>query len=69
MSLESRGKRRPLSDKDLVVLRQRGVLREDETAYWVDSSLIAENVFNRSQRELAVEPTMQLESRQRVLRG
>lgn len=68
MSLESRG-RRPLSDKDLVVLRQRGVLREDETAYWVDSSLVAENVFNRSQRELAVEPTMQLESRQRVLRG
>jgi hypothetical protein len=68
MSLENRGKRR-LSDKDLVLLRQRGLLREDETAYWVDSQLIAENVFNSSQRELAVEPTIQLESRLRVLRG
>ena len=68
MSLENRGKR-PLSDKDLVVLRQRGVLGEDETAYWVDAILIAENVFSRSQRQVVVEPTVQLESRLRVLRG
>lgn len=61
--------KRSLTERDLAVLRGRGLLATDETAYWLDDSLIAENVFNNQQRVLETGATLVLESKKRVLKG
>lgn len=61
--------KRSLTERDLAVLRGRGLLATDETAYWLDDSLIAENVFNNQQRVLETAATLVLESKKRVLKG
>jgi hypothetical protein len=61
--------KRNLSERDLAVLRGRGLLASDETAYWLDESLIAENVFNNQQRPLDHGATLVLETKKRVLKG
>lgn len=61
--------KRPLSDRDLALLRRRGVLTIEETAFWIDGDLIAENVFSKSQRNLDQGQNLQLETKQRVLKG
>jgi len=61
--------KRPLSDRDLAVLRQQGILASDETAYWDDTVLIAENVFSHQQRYLEPTPVLVLETKKRILKG
>ena len=61
--------RKPLTDRDLVTLRQRGLILAEETAYWQDGNLIAENLLSRSQRILDTGATAMLESSRRVLKG
>ena len=61
--------RKSLSERDLAVLRGRGLLASDETAYWLDDNLIAENVFNHQQRVLDSTGTLMLETKKRVLKG
>lgn len=61
--------KRNLSERDLAILRGRGMLSTDETAYWLDDSLIAENVFNHQQRLLEPGSSLVLETKKRVLKG
>ena len=61
--------KRTLSERDLAILRQRGMISTDETAYWLDDSLIAENVFNKNQRPLDPGTNLVLETKKRVLKG
>lgn len=61
--------KKPLTDRDLVTLRQRGLILAEETAYWQDGNLVAENLLNRQQRILDSGATSMLESAKRVLRG
>lgn len=61
--------KRSLSERDLAVLRGRGLLASDETAYWLEESLIAENVFNNQQRPLDPGASLVLETKKRVLKG
>lgn len=61
--------KRSLSERDLAVLRGRGLLASDETAYWLEESLIAENVFSSQQRPLDHGATLVLETKKRVLKG
>jgi hypothetical protein len=61
--------KRNLSERDLAVLRGRGLLSTEETAYWLDDSLIAENVFNHQQRMLDTVGSLMLETKKRVLKG
>ena len=61
--------KRSLSERDLAVLRGRGLLASDETAYWLEDSLIAENVCNNLQRPLDQGATLVLETKKRVLKG
>jgi hypothetical protein len=60
---------KPLTDRDLVTLRQRGLILAEETAYWKDGNLIAENILNKSCRILDPGSTSMLESARRVLKG
>lgn len=61
--------RKPLTDRDLVTLRQRGLILAEETAYWQDGNLIAENLLSKSQRMLDTGSAAMLESSRRVLKG
>ena len=61
--------KRALSDRDLAVLRQRGIITLEETAYWLGEALLAENVYSLSQRPIDAGPGLVLETRKRVLRG
>ena len=61
--------KRPVTDKDLIELRQKGFLAVEETAYWVGDKLIAENLITQQRRVLDSIPTMLFESQRRVLRG
>jgi len=61
--------KRALSDRDLAVLRQRGIITLEETAYWLGEALFAENVHSLSQRPIDAGPGLVLETRKRVLRG
>jgi hypothetical protein len=61
--------KKPLTDRDMVTLRQRGLILSEETAFWQDGDLVAENLLNRQQRVLDVGVTSVLESARRVLRG
>lgn len=60
--------KRPLSDRDLALLRQQGLLDSDETAYWDDASLVAENVFSRRLRRIDSSPSLVLETKKRILK-
>jgi hypothetical protein len=61
--------KRPLTDKDLLELRQKGFIAAEETAYWMGDKLIAENLISQQRRVLDSIPTMLFESQRRVLRG
>ena len=61
--------RKSLTDRDLVTLRQRGLILSEETAYWQDDALIAENILNRQVRVLDGGVASMLESSKRVLKG
>lgn len=61
--------RKPVSDRDLVSLRQRGLILAEETAFWQDGVLTVENLINKQQRLLAVDVSTLLESNRRVLKG
>lgn len=61
--------RKSLTDRDLVTLRQRGLILSEETAYWQDGSLVAENILNRQVRLLDGSVASMLESSKRVLKG
>lgn len=61
--------RKPLTDRDLVTLRKRGLILAEETAYWQDGSLIAENILNHQLRVLDMGASSMLESAKRVLKG
>jgi hypothetical protein len=61
--------RKSLTDRDLVTLRQRGLILSEETAYWQDGSLVAENILNRQVRVLDGGVASMLESSKRVLKG
>ena len=61
--------RKSLTDRDLVTLRQRGLILSEETAYWQDGALIAENILNRQVRVLDGGLASMLESAKRVLKG
>lgn len=61
--------KKPLSDRDLVTLRQRGLILSEETAFWQDGNLIAENLLNKGQRILDPGSAAMLESSRRVLKG
>lgn len=61
--------KKPLTDRDLVSLRQRGLILAEETAFWQDGNLIAENLLNKAQRVLDAGVTSMLESTRRVLKG
>ncbi len=61
--------KRPLTDKDLMDLRQKSFITTEETAYWVGDKLIAEHLITQQRRVLDSIPTMLFESQRRVLRG
>jgi hypothetical protein len=61
--------KKPLTDRDLATLRQRGLILTEETAFWQDGNLVAENLLNKSQRILDPGSTTMLESSRRVLKG
>lgn len=61
--------RKPLTDRDLVSLRQRGLILAEETAFWQDGNLIAENLLSRGQRILDTSAAAMLESSRRVLKS
>jgi hypothetical protein len=61
--------RKPVSDRDLVSLRQRGLILAEETAFWQDGVLTVENLINKQQRLLTVDVSTLLESNRRVLKG
>ena len=41
---------KPLTEKDLSMLRQKGLLNENETAVMVGSQVVAENLLTRERR-------------------
>ena len=55
-----------LSEKDLLLLRQKGLLTEDETAILVGTQVIAENMLTRERRIINSHGLM-LESRRTLL--
>jgi hypothetical protein len=57
---------RQLSEKDLEALRQRGLLRESETAFKDGSTIIAEDLVTKVRRILNVSGLM-LEANQQIL--
>lgn len=61
--------RKTVTDRDLISLRQRGIILADETAFWQDGVLMAENLLNKHQRILASDAATLLESSRRVLKG
>lgn len=61
--------RKPITDRDLITLRQRGLILAEETAYWEEGKLIAENLLSKSQRIVDPGATAMLESARRVLKG
>jgi len=61
--------RKTVTDRDLISLRQRGIILSDETAFWQDGVLMAENLLNKQQRILTTEAATMLESSRRVLKG
>lgn len=61
--------KKPLTDRDLVILRQRGLILAEETAFWQDGNLVAENLLNKGQRILDPGSVTMLESSRRVLKG
>lgn len=61
--------KKPITDRDMVTLRQRGLILAEETAYWQDGNLIAENLLNKQQRILDPGASTMLESSRRVLKG
>jgi hypothetical protein len=61
--------RKPITDRDLITLRQRGLILAEETAYWEEGKLIAENLLNKVQRIIDPGATSMLESARRVLKG
>ena len=60
---------RRLTDNDLTLLRQQGVISQAETAYWIDDRLVAENTYTKQRRNIQSPPGLLLESQRRVLRG
>lgn len=55
-----------LSEKDLLLLRQKGLLTEDETAILVGTQVIAENMLTRERRIINSHGLL-LESRRTLL--
>ena len=61
--------KRDITERDLVTLRQRGLILSEETAFWVGDDLIVENVLTKQQRVLGQVAGLVLESQKRVLKG
>lgn len=60
---------RELTENDLNLLRQQGIISQSETAYWLNDRLVAENTYTKQKRNLQSPPGLLLESQRRVLRG
>ena len=58
-----------LTVKDLQELRKSGTLHTEETAYWIDGNLIAENVITKVRRVVDVVPAILFESTRKILKG
>ena len=57
---------KPLTEKDLNMLRQKGLLEQDETAMMVGTQVVAENLLTRERR--IIETTgLLLESKRTLL--
>jgi hypothetical protein len=57
-----------LSDKDTRLLRERGLLLDDELPFLVGGEVIAENILNKNRRRLDTSGLL-LESKRAILRG
>jgi abortive infection bacteriophage resistance protein len=59
---------RLLKDAELKILREQGIISEDEIALWVGDLVVAENVCNRNRRVIQAK-TVLAESKRRILKG
>tara|TARA_B100000941_G_C28015223_1_gene307272 strand:+ start:310 stop:495 length:186 start_codon:yes stop_codon:yes gene_type:complete len=57
-----------LTEKEITSLREKNLLGNEETAYWVGDKLVAENVVTRTRRVID-SPSLVLESRRGLLKG
>ena len=60
---------RELTENDLNLLREQGIISQSETGYWLNDRLVAENTYTKQKRNLQSPPGLLLESQRRVLRG
>jgi len=61
--------KKPLTDRDLMILRQRGLILAEETAHWYNDELVIENILTKQQRILENIGSLVLESQKRILKG
>lgn len=59
---------KPLSSKDLKILKENNLISEDEIAIYVGETVVAENIISKERRILEVKNLM-LECKKRLLNG